>query len=279
VTLCIPALLFVLLLWWGSTGVVMYLDGLPRGTFSWSVGLATLLLAAALLGIGIAGVYPTARGAYLGFSCALVAWAWIELTFYTGAITGPRRMPCPPGCGGARRFLHALNASLYHELAIALVLGGVALVTWGAPNRFALWTLLVLAWMHESARLNVLWGVRNLNEEFIPEHLAWLRSYMRRAPMNRFFPFSVTVSTVGAVLLVLRALASHTAFGATGFTLLSALMILAILEHWLLILPIPVAPLWRWALRSRAGGRATRGIRFAQAPAPPLPLPLPNTTP
>lgn len=274
-TLCIPALLFVLLLWWGSTGAVMYLDGLPRGTFGWSVGAATLLLAAALFGIGIAGVYPTAHGAYLGFLCALVVWAWIELTFYTGAITGPRRAPCPPGCGAGRRFLYALNASLYHEAAIALVLGGVTLVTWDAFNRFALWALLVLAWMHESARLNCLLGVRNLNEEFIPDHLAWLRSYMRRAPMNPLFPFSVTVSTVAVVLLIQRAFASHTTFGATGFTLLSALMILAILEHWLLILPIPVAPLWRWALRSRGATGLPATLLFAPRPG----LPVPTTTP
>ncbi len=268
-SVCLPALLFVLFLWWASTGVVLYLDGLPRGTFAWSVGAATLLLAGALYGIGSSAQDPTPRGAYLAFGCALLVWAWIELTFYTGLVTGPRRHACPPGCSGARHFGHAVMASLYHEIAIVLVAGGVALLTWGAANQFALWTLLVLAWMHESARLNVLFGVANLNAEFLPDHLAYLRSFMRERAMNLFFPVSVTASTLAAMLLVQRAAASGTMFAATGLTLLAAMMVLAILEHWFLVLPIPAAALWRWALRSRLRitlGPAARPLRLNTTP-------------
>ena len=254
-SLCIPALLCVLFLWWASTGIVMLLDGLPRRTFGWSVGAATVLAGAALIGIARAADQPNAGAAYASFGWALLVWAWIELTFYTGIITGPRRHACAPGCHGPRHFWHAILASLYHELAIAAVLGGVAAVTWGHVNPFALWTLVVLAWMHESARINVLLGVRNLNEEFLPEQLGYLRSFMRRAPMNAFFPVSVTLSTIAAVALVQRAFASGSSFQATGYTLLSAMMALAILEHWFLVLPIPVAPLWRWSLRSRDWAR------------------------
>jgi hypothetical protein len=36
-----------------------------------------------------------------------------------------------------------------------------------------------------------------------------------------------------------------------GFTILGTLMALAVLEHWFLVLPVPVAALWRWGFRSR----------------------------
>jgi putative photosynthetic complex assembly protein 2 len=33
-----------------------------------------------------------------------------------------------------------------------------------------------------------------------------------------------------------------------GFTLLSAMTALALLEHWVMVLPVPDAKLWRWML-------------------------------
>ena len=38
---------------------------------------------------------------------------------------------------------------------------------------------------------------------------------------------------------------------AIGFTLLASLSALAILEHWLMVLPLPDAKLWRWMLPAR----------------------------
>ena len=35
---------------------------------------------------------------------------------------------------------------------------------------------------------------------------------------------------------------------ATGFALLTALAALALLEHWLMVMPLPDAKLWRWML-------------------------------
>ena len=39
---------------------------------------------------------------------------------------------------------------------------------------------MVLWWMHQSAKLNVFFGVRNLNEEFLPEHLEFLKSFLHQ---------------------------------------------------------------------------------------------------
>ena len=66
--------------------------------------------------------------------------------------------------------------------------------------------------MHESARLNVFLGARNLNEHFLPPHLAYLGSFLRKRPMNLLFPFSVTISTA-----ICGVLATEAAFAADPF--------------------------------------------------------------
>ena len=47
-----PAL-YTLLLWWFSTGVILYLNGLPRATHKWTMGAATVLLGISLLGVAV----------------------------------------------------------------------------------------------------------------------------------------------------------------------------------------------------------------------------------
>ena len=65
-------------------------------------------------------------------------------------------------------------------------------------------------------------GVSNLNAEFLPEHLDHIKSFFKSAPMNLLFPFSVTASTIWAVLMTQRALAfGADTFNATGYTLLT----------------------------------------------------------
>jgi putative photosynthetic complex assembly protein 2 len=124
-------------------------------------------------------------------------------------------------------------------------------LTWGAPNQFALWTLLVLWIMRLSTKFNVFLGVPNLTEEFLPNDLAFLKSYFRKRPMNLLFPVSVTLSTVATCGLIAQAATGTTDFAIAGYTMLAALMALAVLEHWFLVLPLPVADLWRWGLSSR----------------------------
>jgi putative photosynthetic complex assembly protein 2 len=243
-------MLFVLLIWWFSTGLIIYLDGLPRRTFKWSLLGGTLLMLVALWGLAATKNDTSVAGAYLAFTWGTLAWGWQELSFYMGYVTGPRRAPCPETCGGLRHFGHAIQTSLYHELAIIVASLTVIALTAGGANRIGLWTFLILWWMHQSAKLNVFFGVRNLQEQFLPEHLRFLRSFLTRKPMNAFFPFSVTASTVVAVLLFEQALAPGVgAFEAVGLTLLGVLMALAILEHWLLVIPFSNR-IWNWSLTS-----------------------------
>jgi putative photosynthetic complex assembly protein 2 len=247
----LPAL-YALFIWWFSTGVIMYLDGLPQKTFKWSILGATVLMVFSLWGIYASRSDASVVGAYCAFSCGLLAWGWQEISFYMGFVTGTRKEPCPDGCSGWKHFGHAIQTSLWHELAI--IASGVVIValTWGAKNQIGMWTFMVLWWMHQSAKLNVFLGVRNLNEEFLPEHLQFLKSFLTKKPMNLLFPLSITISTVILVKLVQAAHQVHgSRFDAAGFCFLAVLMGLAIVEHWLLMLPLPAAALWGWSLKSR----------------------------
>jgi putative photosynthetic complex assembly protein 2 len=251
----LPAL-FALFVWWFSTGAIIYLDNLPRKTFKYSMIGASLVLLLCLWGIKDTSAETNIGAAYWAFFFGLFAWGWQEISFYMGFVTGPRTAPCPEGCSGWKHFGHAIQTSLWHELAIIASAVVVVMLTWGEPNQIGMWTFMVLWWMHQSAKLNVFLGVRNLNEEFLPEHLAFLKSFLKRKPMNLLFPVSITISTVITTILIQRAISANSVFIRTGEMFLGTMMALAILEHWFLVLPLPAGKLWQWGLASRKPAKA-----------------------
>jgi putative photosynthetic complex assembly protein 2 len=254
--LIIPAL-FAATVWWLSTGIILYLDGLPVRTFRWSMLGVTVLLAVSLQILAITSAITTVAGAYIAFSCGVMIWAWQEMAFLLGFVTGPRKRACEHGCSGWRHFGHAVSAILYHELAILAGGAAVTAITWGQPNQVGTWTFFVLWGLRLSAKLNLFLGVRNLNKDWIPEHLAFVKGFLNQRPMNLLFPFSITLATVLAVYVVQAALSDDaTDYEVTGFSLLGTLLGLAILEHWLLVLPLPTDALWAWGMRSRTASKS-----------------------
>ena len=248
---------FALFVWWFSTGFILFLDNLPRRTFAWSMGAATVGVVFAFRGIAAVADDTTESGAYCAFACGVAVWGWQEMSFLMGFITGPRRTACPPDCTGLRHFWHGTQAVIWHELAIA---GGAGLIAWlsaGAANQLALWTYCVLWGLRLSAKLNLFLGVRNLNADLLPEHLTYLASFFRERAMNALFPISVTVATVLTLLFFQRAVApGATAFDTNVFTFLGTMMALGLVEHWFMVVPLPFADLWAWYLRSRDQKRA-----------------------
>jgi putative photosynthetic complex assembly protein 2 len=246
--------LFCLFMWWFSTGLVIYLDGLPQRTFRWSLLGASLAMAAGFYGLARCSGDTSISGAYISFTCGLVIWGWHEMSFLMGVVTGPRRAACPAGARGIRRFRYAVDAILYHELAILLTAVLMIGATWGGANQIGVATFMILWVMRLSAKLNIFFGVLNLTEELLPEQIQYLKTYFSKKPMNLFFPVSIMASTYVAVLLAQHALAPEaTDFERAGYVFLTTLMALAILEHWLLVLPIHVEKLWSWSLNSRRG--------------------------
>lgn len=255
----LPHAIYALFLWWFSTGLVLYLNGLPSHTFRHSLIGATIVLVLAMLGLAWSTGHTTEFAAYVGFSCGLLVYAWLELTYYMGFVTGPRKTSCEPGCAGWHHFGHALQANLYHEAATIAGAGVVVIMSWGADNQVGMWTYLLLWGMQLSAKLNVFLGVRNLSEEFLPSHMQHLKSFLRRKPMNVLFPFSVVIGTVLTVWLVdLMMVAEPGSIAGVGSAFLASLMALAVLEHWFLVLPFPATALWQWFLNLRDAANGQR---------------------
>lgn len=244
-------LLFALAVWWSATAVVMFLDGLPRATFRWTLLGTTVLQVVALYGLWATRDDSSVVGAYVAFTCAVLTWGWQEVFFLTGAITGSRRHACAADCSGWRHFRHGIQAISHHEISL-LVAGAVLVaICWNAPNSIGLWTYLVLWGMRQSAKLNLFLGVRNLGIEFLPQHLRYLQSFFRRRGMNALFPWSMLACTVLVALLARQTLhPAATDFEAAGFALLTAIALLGLLEHVMLMLPIPADALWRLGLKS-----------------------------
>jgi len=264
VSYALPALA-TLLVWWFSTGLILFLDGLPRRTYRWSMGVATAVGCAAIYGLARTSGDATMAGAYLSFVCGVLVWGWHELSFLTGFVTGPRVTPCPPGASGWRRFGYAVETLIFHELAILVTAVLLVALTRDAVNQVGTAAFLLLWLLRLSAKLNLFLGVPNLAAEFLPDHLRYLRSYQARRGMNALFPLSVTGATAALVLLAQGAVAPGAgAFETTGFALLATLAALGLLEHWFLVLPLPVAALWRWGFRSR---------RLGPSPGPTQPSP------
>jgi putative photosynthetic complex assembly protein 2 len=250
----LPPLLFALVAWWLGTAAVLYLNHLPRSTYRWSLGASTLIMLACLLGLALGDTDATPGGVVLAFTQALLIWAWLEMSYFMGYVTGPRKSPCPAGCSAWRRFKLALGTSLHHELIVAAFGLALIVMSWEAPNPVGAWTFLTLWLMRWSAKLNIFLGVANVNEDWLPRHLHYLTSYIRHRPLNLLFPVSVSVSTIIATDLFLRALAAE-AFLRTGYLLVATLLALAILEHWFLVLPIRDSALWNWALKAAGRGQ------------------------
>ncbi len=270
-------ILVTLFVWWFSTGVVLFAVRSPRSSYRRSLWVATGLLAVGLYSIAWSAGEATVTGAYVAFLAALAIWAWPEITFLMGYITGPRRRPSPVGCGFARHFVCATQSILYHELAILAAGLAVLALTYGGENQIGAATFLVLWVMRLSAKLNVFLGVPNLAEQFLPSHLRHLKSYFKKAPMNGFFPIAVTAATLVLALLIHTAMAAEASpFVMVGYTLVATILALAILEHWFLVLPLPDAALWTWALKAAARSPSDTG--GAAHPFTPTPSLIPATS-
>jgi putative photosynthetic complex assembly protein 2 len=135
-------------------------------------------------------------------------------------------------------------------MALILLALMVFAVSWDKPNQTGWWTYLVLWSMRLSAKLNLFLGVRNLSENFLPAHLAYLQSYFTRRSWNWLMPVSVTAATAVLVPLWMAVLVQpQDAFAATSLCLVAGLLTLAVIEHLFMILPLPTTWMWKWGMR------------------------------
>ena len=244
--------LFTLFIWWFSTGVILYLGRLPQKTFKWIMLAFTLLLAFALLGLSISASHTSVASAYCAFTCAVLVWSWQEVAFLLGFVTGARKSECPTASRGWHRARLATEAILHHEFALLILAALVFAVSWDQPNQTGWWTYLVLWSMRLSAKLNLFLGVRNLSENFLPNHLRYLQSYFTRRACNWLMPVSDLAGSAVALPLWSAAFSQADSYAATSLCLVAGLLTLAVLEHLFMVLPLPTAWLWKWGMGAKA---------------------------
>lgn len=246
-----------LVVWWSSTGAILWLvragDRHARATV---IG-ATVVGLTALIGLAYAARMDGLAGVYLGFGSALAVWGWHELLFLMGRVTGPRRAPCPPEAHGWRRFVLSTQTVIHHEIALALTAALALALTWNQANPTGALTFLLLFALRLSSKLNIFLGVRNPPVALLPEPIRYLAGYFRRAPMNALMPVSLIAAL--ALTILLAAVALNPAFALSarvGASLLAMLSLLGLIEHLFLMMPSPDRALWGWALDRKAIPRA-----------------------
>lgn len=245
----LPHLVAAAICWFVGTGLVLRLVRGPRPGHRVALGWATVVATAAFAGTVWSAGETSDLAAYAGFAGAVAIWGWLELAFLTGALTGPRRAPCPPDATGWRRFRLATATLIHAELALAATLVALAVASWGAPNPVAAATFALLFAMRLAAKLNLFAGVPNPSTELLPPYLAYLGGYFRRRP------FGVRMALTLVAALALTAWLGDRAFGGGGTaadTLLFAMATLGFVENAILALPVRDAALWRWALPTAA---------------------------
>ncbi len=246
------AALTAIFLWWAATGVLLWrVHAADRGgkdAHLASVVLFLPLLVAGLLATQNTTADASAWGVYVAFLGALAIWGWIELAFLSGVIAGPNIRPCPPGLAGWRRFRAAFLTIAWHEAALLAALAGLFWITRGAENAFGFWTFLLMFGARVSAKLNLFLGVPRINIDFLPTPLRHLSGYFRKGPVSGFFPLSVTFLAITLGCFIERLWSAGTPGAAVGFTLLTALCALALLEHWFMVWRVRDDKLWRWAI-------------------------------
>jgi putative photosynthetic complex assembly protein 2 len=136
----------------------------------------------------------------------------------------------------------------WHEALLVSTLTALGLATIHAANPFAFGTFGLLFIARISAKLNLFLGVPRINTQFLPKPLSHLPSHFRISRITGFFPVSVSALTVFSVLLLERAINVEHPGMSVGYSLLSCLCLLALLEHWFMVLPLPDEKLWRWMM-------------------------------
>jgi putative photosynthetic complex assembly protein 2 len=241
-----PAL-FALLCWWFGTGAILWLVRRPSAGFRRSLALCSAVLVLSLWTTQLSMQAQTVGNAYLGFASVIAMWAWHEVAFLTGWLTGTRRVPLQSGVRGWPRFKQSLQVLIWHELALLFNFGLLLWMQQGQPSHVALCTFAVLWCMRASAKLNLFFGVPEVGEQYLPKHLAYLGSYFKKGRLSVFFYLSVTASCALWAWIVWQGVSGRVGVS-TGWVLLASLLGLAIVEHLMMAFPTPMQKLWGWAM-------------------------------
>jgi putative photosynthetic complex assembly protein 2 len=204
----------------------------------------------ALVALGIVFVLrdtTTVFSALVSFAAAIFLWGCLEVAHFSGLLVGPRTQSCPTNVSQWVRFRCALSAMFYREVAVVLVGVTLFVITHGWENKLAFYTYAVLGIMRISTELNIFFGVSNFPEHWLPNRLRYLSSYKGPRKISHMFVMSFGAGLLTCAWLFLNIpLASDEMYGYVGHILICTLMVLALIEHVMLVSPLNFDGLWSW---------------------------------
>lgn len=236
----------VLGFWWVATGVMFVLQrNVWLRLLALGLSIVALRVAARLLVMSRDDV--SSEGHQRAFLAGALTWAAVVGAFFEGWVVGPAADQLGEATRGWSGALAAIQATITWELFALVALGGLA---WGVrrrPNQVALWTFLLFWVAHQTAKLNLFFGVENPGTEIFPSYLAHLGRYIGPEANSPLLPFTIVLYVALTLLLVVRS--RRLAAGPrTGLVVLATLSALAGVEHAMLATRAPVE-LWAWFLR------------------------------
>jgi putative photosynthetic complex assembly protein 2 len=247
-----------ILAWWGSTGLIV----LAVRSFEQRHGLV-MIGAAFMAALGLAALIAsadsaTATGAFVAFIGTLLIWAFFEVAFLLGWITGPRKTPLPIGANSSQRFKFAAETVIHHELALVATLVFLGITMWGSANHVGVMIFALLWVMRLASKFILFLGARHSLSEMMPPRLAYLQSYFRTDRTTILFPIVLALGLTNLVFLTRAAVLSDVPFFIVAHALAATFMLLALTELVFLNLPFRDSALWAWAMPSASRARAVK---------------------
>jgi putative photosynthetic complex assembly protein 2 len=254
--------LYALIVWWGATGLILWLTSRAETTYRASLVGAGVAASGGFAAIVLTSRWESSVGSLVGFTGALAVWGFVEMLFLMGVVVGSSAGPAQVGEHGWARFKRASLAIAHHEALLVTVLLALALLVGSAPNPVALWTFALLWAMRMSTKLNIFFGVPNTAAELLPARLSHLRAHFRTSRPTALYPISILGAAATSLAIYIAATAPDAASHNTAAgTLLLTFALLGLLEHLFLIAPFATGSLW-------GIGRAKHDETHAIEPAP-----------
>lgn len=186
---------YAIVLWWVSTGAIIVLYRRPPWTYDGSFGAYSVVAAVAAVGLFVLRDDDSVSAVYLSFSAGTLLWGWNLAAYYTGCITGSRRIVTGTALTDAERFTHAMRASAAHEaVSVILVILCVA-GSWGAKNLAGFGCVVLFYSLHMLAKLVIYFGVPNFSGAWLPEHLRYITAFFG-PPRLHWFAFCAVALAV-----------------------------------------------------------------------------------
>lgn len=240
------SVLRVLGFWWVATGVMFVLQrNVWLRLLALGISVVVLRHAARLLVMSRDEMSP--EGHVRAFMAGALTWAAVVGAFFEGWVVGPSAEALGSATRGWSGALAAIQATITWELFALVALGGVAYGVRRRPNQVALWTFVTFWVAHQTAKLNLFFGVENPGTEIFPSYLAHLGRYIGPEANSPLLPITILLYLGLTAIFVLRSRRLEPG-PRTGLVVLATLAGLAAVEHAMLATRAPVE-LWAWFLR------------------------------